>query len=96
MPTKAVAISWYRQDDYAKIRDIMDDSITLPETYGQWLEGAKKAIAQLIAAGYTVEKAPIDSETFPGWCRIRGLDVGAKARIRFAKEIVSKKHAHQT
>ena len=94
MQNRAAGIAWYRQQDYAKIRKIMADPRNFPETYKQWLKCAKKASDKLIAEGYTVEKAYIDPATFLGWCNIRSLDVDAKARARFANEIVSGKHFH--
>jgi len=91
---KAVGVAWYRQEDYAKIRSIMEDHRKLPPTYKQWLKKANKAVESSRAEGLLVEKAYIDPETFPAWCKSRGLNVDAKGRMDFASEAAFLKYRH--
>lgn len=92
LPIRAVGIAWFRRENYAKARKLFKDGHKLSPTYDQWLKRAKRAEKELKAQGHIVEKAYIDPETFPAWCRARGLDINAEARIRFANEFVAGKY----
>jgi len=88
MPIRIGGIAWYREDDYPRILEIMEDAKVLPATFKQWEQIAKQTESEGEMRGLTVVRAIIDPETFPDWCAARGLNVDAKARIRFANEFV--------
>ena len=85
-PIRAVAMVWYRAEDYSAVLRVMSDSDKLPATFEKWLFKAQKNEKEMRRKGYTVIRICIDPETFPDWCRARGLDVNANARNLFAAE----------
>jgi len=89
---RAIGVVWFRREDYAKARKLFKDGHKLSPTFDQWLKRAKKVMNFYEAQGYTVEKAYIDLNAFPEWCRSRGLDIDAEARKRFANEFVAGKY----
>lgn len=93
---RAFGVAWYRQEDYAKIKKIMVDHRKLPDTYKKWLKSAEQTVNQIGGHGHIVEKVYIDPDTFPAWCRARGLDIDADARMRFANEAVIVKYRNQS
>lgn len=94
MQVRATGIAWYKPDEYNRFRKLCSDGRKLPPTYNQWLKQANKAIDRFTAEGNIVEKVYLDLDTFPDWCKRRGLDIDAKARIRFANEFVFAKYGN--
>jgi len=78
---------WYRAEDYDACRRIMTDGHKLPATFDVWRTKAEMAEQQRKVSGETVFRAYIDPETFPDWCRTRGLNVDAEGRGAFASFI---------
>lgn len=86
-PMQIVGMVWYRAEDYDAIRRIMADGHKLPATFDEWRPKAEAGEQRLRVEGKTVFRAFVDPETFPDWCRTRGLDIDAKARNLFAGQI---------
>lgn len=86
VPVRAVGMVWYRSEDYSQILAIMEDAHRLPATFEQWRKKATAGESHRQRQGWTVVRAVIDPDAFPGWCRTRGLHVDAKARMRFSAE----------
>lgn len=84
------AMAWYRREDYPRILAVMEDAKLLPQTWEDWFKSAKQGRDRLRAQGYVVEQVNIDPDTFPDWCRARGLKVDAHARSTFASEEAGK------
>lgn len=84
MTVRAVGMVWYRREDYPAILRIMADADRLHATWSEWHKSAKHGRDHLRSQGHTVIEANIDPETFPAWCRARGLNVDAHARMEFA------------
>jgi hypothetical protein len=87
---RAIGISWFNESDYPEVLRIMVDAHVLPRTFRDWQEKATKQFSQLEAEGFKVFRAVIDPKSFPGWCAMRGLDIDAKARTRFASEYAAR------
>ena len=86
-PVRAVGIGWYYRQDYRRILEIMEDADKLPATYDQWLKSAETGERELKRAGHIVVRAVIEPEEFLAWCRARGLNVDAKARMQWGSEV---------
>lgn len=84
---RALGMVWYRAEDYGAIKRIMADRHTLPSSYHIWLMKAETGEKKYRREGYIVIRAYIDPETFPDWCRSRGLDIDSKARTEYANVI---------
>jgi hypothetical protein len=92
MKLQYVGIAWYRKENWEKLLEIFEDAHVLPSTYNQWLKQAEDILRREESLGRIVEKAYIDPETFPAWCRERGLNVDAKARMEFGNDFVARKY----
>ena len=90
----AVGIPWYREADWDAIKGVMVDAHKLHPRYQDWLEAAEKVENHARQSGRIVERAYIDPAEFPGWCALRGLDVDADGRQRFAAEFAATKHRY--
>lgn len=89
---KYVGMPWYRRADYEKLLSIFSDNHVLPETFEKWLQKAEDGFDDFTRQGLIVEKVYIDPDTFPAWCRARGLNIDAKARVEFANDFVGRKY----
>lgn len=79
-----IGMSWYKEHDYQRLRDIFDDGDKLPPTYAKWLQNAQYGFDELTSKGHIVIKAYIDPESFTGWCVKQGYRIDSKARNQFA------------
>lgn len=95
LPVRITAMAWYRAEDYDAILRIKADRHKLPRTFVEWRMKAESGEKKLRRDGHTVLRAYIDPETFPDWCRARGLHVDAQARMHFAA-IAAKEQAGGT
>lgn len=85
---RAAGIPWYRREDYSRIMAIMEDAHQLPDTWEEWFKKAKYLRDDMRRQGVLIQQVTIDPDTFPGWCKARGLHVNAQARMAFANEEV--------
>lgn len=86
-PIKTFGIAWFEdRESYQKALLIFDDSHKLPASYNEWLFQAESLCEQIERAGKTAVKAIINPDTFPEWCRDRGLNIDAGARMEFANK----------
>lgn len=81
---QAVGIVWYKSEHYDAIRRIMSDGNNLPITFHEWRMQAETGEKKLRREGKIVVRAFIDPETFPDWCRAKGLKIDSKARSNYA------------
>ena len=51
MTVAAFGLSWYRREEFARVRLIMVDRDRLPPTYDAWLRAAKQVEKSVIAGG---------------------------------------------
>ncbi len=81
---KIAGVVWYENEIvYRRAVALFDDALDMPPTYEDWLFRVKQTVEQLEHAGWTLIRAELDPETFPGWCKARGLNVDAQARTAF-------------
>lgn len=87
---------WYKPEHYDAVLRIMSDGKQLPRTFHEWRMKAESGEKMRRRNGEIVVRAFIDPETFPDWCRARGLNIDAKARNLFAatvaKETAERSH----
>ena len=87
-----VGIVWYRAEDYDRLKAMFTDGRKLPDTFESWLESAHNVYDMLTRRGFVIVKAYLDPDTFPGWCRARGMKMNAKARSHFGSDYAAKHH----
>lgn len=84
---RAYGIAWYQREHYSAIRRIMTDRHKLPRTFDEWRKKAERTEQDLTRDGHIVVRAHIDPETFPDWCRSRGLNIDAQSRMEYANAV---------
>lgn len=89
---RATGIAWYRREDYARLKKMFKDGRKLPDTFDKWLKDAQGIYDKLQSEGAIVEKAYIDPETFPEWCKKNGHQLDAAARMEYANRYVAEKY----
>ena len=92
MQVSATGIAWYRAQDYDRLKATFTDGWKLPDTFESWQRSAQNLYDKLTNEGLVVVKAYIDPNTFPEWCRANGMEMNAKARMRFANDCAAEHH----
>ena len=73
---------WYRREDYALIREIMEDGEdAFPLTFDEWERNEREAAKR---AGTTIIPVPIDPDTFFSFCMRWQIPLNKKTRAGFA------------
>jgi hypothetical protein len=75
--------SWYRREDYQRIRQIMDDGDEFPVSFDQWEINAQRGIARSAALGVTLETVIFDPDEFIAFCDSEKIPRDSKARAMF-------------
>lgn len=86
-PIQHIGMIWYELENYDAVLRIMADRPKLPRTFHEWRMKAEAEEKRFRRDGKIVVRAFIDPETFPDWCRARGLNIDAEARHRFAATV---------
>lgn len=89
----AFGFAWYHLEDYDAIRRVMADGHQFPATFSEWRMKAETGEKKFRREGKVVVRVFIDPETFPDWCRARGLNIDAHARMLYASLIAKDKIA---
>ncbi len=81
------AMVWYKKEDWLILKEMFVDGEMLPKTYEDWLKRAEEMKDKAQAAGDAVIKVFIDPQTFPEWCKQKGLEMNGEARSQLAIEV---------
>lgn len=92
LPTQVqvVAMVWYHESDYDRLKAMFIDSHVLPRTFLQWQDLAEQGRKRLLRQGHMVVKAYIDPNTFPDWCIKNGHKLDASGRNAFGNTEASR------
>ena len=94
MPSEiTVAVGWYTEGNWTKIKFSASDLDRFEETYKEWTEMAEKAFQDLRKAGVNVEKFNINSEELLAWCLTHDKVNNAASRAEFVSQMSSQKRA---
>ena len=88
-----VAVGWYTEGNWAKVKASAIDSDRFEDTYKEWTEMAEKAFRDFRKAGVNAEKFNIDSEKLLAWCLAHGKANSATSRADFVSQISGQKRA---
>jgi len=87
MQVQAVGMSWYKPENFARLRAMFEDGHKLHRTYDEWLTAAETNKKMLEANGTRVFCVDIDPDEFPKWCTAQGLKLDANARNTYASSV---------
>jgi hypothetical protein len=88
MNVSAAGIAWYHRQVYPSILRLMVDAAQLPPTYDEWRKKAEAIERDLQNRGHAIKRVMIEPDLFASWCREHGLPPDARARSRYAGDIV--------
>jgi hypothetical protein len=89
MVLKALAVAWFRKEDWARWRAIDPD---FEPDYDHWLGKAEAVMKERESSEYVLEKVIIDPDEFTDWCRVNRQNVDSGARAVYAAFMLSRKH----
>lgn len=89
---RAVGIAWIREEDYAALVAIFEDSDMFTDGWAAWNKRAEAIEDQMKGQGVIPLRAYLDPDTFPGWCAARGVDTGREGRTLFGIEFAEERY----
>ena len=82
----AVAVIWWRRDEYPRMLQTMADAHKLPASFQEWEQRAHEAISMITSQGGKPVKVDTSLDKFVTYCTIRGLKFDAHGRSQFAAD----------
>ncbi|MGZ5919614.1 MAG: hypothetical protein ACXWJV_07445, partial [Hyphomicrobium sp.] len=92
---RGVVMPWFRREDYARIREIMEGGDKWLSDYDAWQARAEKQIKDVEAQGMAVERVYLDPDEFLAWCEKGSHHPDSMARQRYAAEFGAGKFKNQ-
>ncbi len=89
MALKALAIAWFRKEDWPRWRAIDPD---FEPDYDRWLRKVEAEMKKRESSEYVLDKVIIDPDEFTDWCRVNRRKVDSRARAIYAAFMLSRKH----
>jgi hypothetical protein len=81
--TLIMGVSWYRPEQWERLREIAEDKETFAIPYEASLVEWETQIQQLEAQGIRPVKVEVDVEELLTWCTTQGLAVTPETRTKF-------------
>ena len=81
--TLIMGVSWYRADQWDRLREISADKATFDTPYETALVEWEKQVQHLEAQGIRPIKVEVDVEELLTWCTTQGLPVTPETRTKF-------------
>jgi len=75
---------WYRREEYALIREIMDDRDTLPLNFDEWEKNAESERAAAKREGITLVPIFLDADEFFTFCKEKKISPNSVTAAEFA------------
>ena len=85
--TLIIGVTWYRAEQWDRLREISADKETFATTYEASLVDWEKKIQQLEAQGMRPMKVEVDMEALLIWCTTQGLAITPETRTQFMMHI---------
>ena len=81
--TLIMGVTWYRAEQWDRLREISVDKETFATTYDASLVEWAKQMRQLEAQGMRPVKVEVDVEALLTWCTTQGLPITPETRTKF-------------
>jgi hypothetical protein len=82
----AVAIAWYRREQWPLLSGVSADGDKLEATYDEWHTFATQQVRDLEARHIRVQKIEVDVGALARWCEREGRVVDGDARAEYARQ----------
>lgn len=84
---------WYRREDYALMREIMEDRDTLPLNFDEWEKEAESQRATKKQEGVNLEPVFVSPEEFLAFCNERHISCNSANCAQFANSRGAASHS---
>lgn len=81
-----IGVLWLKREDYARFLALVDRNDWQLDTFEEWEQATKKAIAFIESEGGRVVRVEADPDQLLTWCSIRGLKLDSTGRQMFASD----------
>jgi hypothetical protein len=88
--TACLAIAWFNETEWQKLKEVADDKDALDETYDEWLVGIERQERQLHDAGHHAHRISLDVDKLVRWCKARNRPLNGEARSSYAAAIAQR------
>ena len=78
-----INIAYYREVDWKRFLDLIDDRESMHETWAQWHKSFLEAKKGLILQGFKVNEFIVDLDELQAFCIEKGIRNDGKARSQF-------------
>jgi len=75
---------WYRREEYALMREIMDDGETLPLSFDEWEKNAESERAVAKREGVSIIPVLVGPDEFFAFCREKRISPNSVTAAEFA------------
>lgn len=80
-----IALPWYREETYGRVRAVMIDGDLLPQDFDHWLQDAQRVLRKAEAEGGPALRAYLDPDDFVRWCQENDFDADSLGRLAYAE-----------
>lgn len=83
---KLIGVAWFREDEWLKLREVVEDPKQLESSYEDWRTGAEKLMVDLLASGVQAEPVYVHVDELLDWCLENERPVNAQATSDYVAE----------
>ena len=83
---KLIGIAWFREEEWMKLRDVVDDPSRIDDSYDVWRAGAEKLMVDMLDCGIHAEPVYIRVEELVDWCQENERPVNSAATSEYVAE----------
>jgi hypothetical protein len=76
-------VAYYREEDWKRFLDSIDDRNSMHETWHEWHEAYLKTLNGLKAKGFKVRQITVDLDELQQYCREKGIKNTGQSRSQF-------------
>lgn len=78
-----LAVAWYREGQWARLRELASDRGNLAPTHSGWLATAERMCAEMRVRGHEIRRIDVDVEMLWAWCCAHGRALDGPARSEY-------------
>ena len=86
-PDIPLAVAWYRESQWARLRELSADRDKLASTFAGWRAYAERMSEEMTARGHKLQRIEVDVEKLWAWCRAQGRPLDGPARAEYVTRL---------
>jgi hypothetical protein len=87
MSPDSLAVAWYREAQWSRLRALAADQNNLDPTFAGWRFTAERMCAEMEAFGHRVRRIEVDVEMLWAWCCAQGRPLDGAARAEYVTRL---------